>query len=114
MVAPSFEWNMEAAKVPEIKVMLDKLMALQSKPQQSKAERIEQCKLQFDVAKLGEKKNMARFAQDHYLSAQNLAGMYDDQKPLLKKILLERLKNDEKLGGYARQDIEKKLKEIGE
>ncbi|MBK9620576.1 MAG: hypothetical protein IPP57_17615 [Candidatus Obscuribacter sp.] len=114
MVAPSFEWNMEAAKVPEIKVILDKLMAMQSKPKQSKAERIEQAKLQFEVAKLGAKKNMARFAQDHYLSAQNLAEMYDDQKPLLKKILLERQKNDEKLGGYARQDIEKKLKEIGE
>lgn len=114
LIAPSFQWNMEAAKVPEIKAMLDKLMALQSKPQQSKAERLEQCKLQFDVAQLGEKKNMLRFAQDHYLSAQNLAEMYDDQKPLLKKILLERQKNDAKLGGYAAKDIEKKLREIGE
>lgn len=100
-VSPAYNWNREANKHADIKALADKLSVLEVKPQPGDDDRLEMCKLNFELARLGDKHNLLNFAHLHFTAAQRLAKTVPGQHKLLNQIEAELAKNSQKLNPEA-------------
>jgi hypothetical protein len=96
-VSPAYNWNREANKHADIKALADKLSVLEAKPQPGDGDRLEICKLNLELARLGDKYNLLNFAHLHFAAAQRLAKTLPGQNKLLNQIEAELAKSSQKL-----------------